>query len=81
MLASTVQFSKYGRSRRPGRRVPRGYAPHRSETPGSRCHQRGRSAGGRSWPRVSSTPVPSGPNSVLGPAAARHGVPSRKRAY
>jgi hypothetical protein len=57
MLASTVQFSRYGRSR------PRGALA---------------SASGRSWPRAATgVAVPSGPNSVLGPRAPAHGVPSQ----
>jgi hypothetical protein len=67
MLASTMQFSRYGRSQPPSRRVPRSELIFSSK--------RGRSAGGRSWPREARTPVPSGPNSVLDPFTVRHGVP------
>ena len=48
MLASTVQFSRYGRSRRAHLRIKRRGAPVRG---------------------TALTPVPSGPNSVLGQAA------------
>ena len=57
MLASTVQFSRYGRSRRAHHRVTQA---------------------GRSGPRVCSTPVPSGPNSVLGQAVAAATLPVPK---
>jgi hypothetical protein len=46
MLASTMQFSKYGRSRQPSRRVPRMRTSSGDELRGGA--QRGRSAGGRS---------------------------------
>jgi len=47
MLASTMQFSRYGRSRQPSRRAPRHAAPApENELRGAA--QRGRSAGSRS---------------------------------
>jgi hypothetical protein len=55
MLASTVQFSRYGRSRRALPRIRRGDEPVL---------------------RDGQTPVPSGPNSVLGQAVAAATVPS-----
>ena len=80
MLASTMQFSRYGRSRRPGRRAPRRGAPDRRWAPG--CRPAG-PFGGTSvlTEGGAEAPVPSGPNSVPGPRAGRLGVPSRKRVY
>src|SRR5216683_2133574 len=69
MLASTVQFSRYGRSLRP--ESPR--APNLTPSRWSMSSRlasssvRGRSAERRSWPRGANAPVPSGLNSVLGP--------------
>jgi hypothetical protein len=71
MLASTVQFSKYGRYLLPDRRVP----PPCISTAGVVRREAGP---GRGW-RL--TPVPSGPNSVLGLRSVRPVVPSRERAY
>jgi hypothetical protein len=68
MLASTVQFSKYGRSQLPDRRVPQ---LSELEPSGGRLVL---AEGGL-------TPVPSGPNSVPGLHPVRPVVPSRKRAY
>jgi len=56
MLASTVQFSRYGRSQR--------------------AHLRIRGGSSRSEGRK--TPVPSGPNSVLGQAVAAATLPSAR---
>ena len=56
MLASTVQFSRYGRSRRAHLRITR--------------------RGARSEERP--TPVPSGPNSVLGQAVAAATLPASR---
>jgi hypothetical protein len=63
MLASTVQFSKYGRSR------PRIVSKRGDEGTGP----------GRGWPRCQNTvaAVPSGPNSVLGPPSPGTRVPCR----
>jgi hypothetical protein len=61
MLASTMQFSRYGRSRRPNRRVPRHSAPD-PELNSAVPPERGRSAGRRSWPRgVPKRPFPQDP--------------------
>jgi hypothetical protein len=64
MLASTVQFSKYGRSRPRDARGGEGTGPGR------------RSA---IWCQRHRTAVPSGPNSVLGPPAPQTRVPCRHR--
>jgi len=89
MLASTVQFSRCGRSRSqfppPGhlRSVTRGrgavrrtIGPVRQKAPG-----RSRPAGASRVERTSAfTAVPSGPNNVPGRAALAGAVPARKRA-
>jgi hypothetical protein len=75
MLASTVQFSKYGRYRHLDRRVPRFRAcwisPARSaRDPGPFGEKPVQSKGGQD------TSVPSGPNSVLGQAVPSVSLPS-----
>ncbi len=52
MLASTVQFSRYGRNKAPRHRVRGDPAPSRSEVP-------------QAVLITSTAPAPSGPNSVL----------------
>ena len=66
MLASTVQFSRYGRSR-PLRRSQAKKAPVLAESPAPSVV-------------VNTAAVPSGPNSVLGPFAPRARVPCCKAA-
>ena len=78
MLASTMQFSKYGRSRPLDRRVPR--FAHLLGSPVSIARDRGRTARGRSSPREDQrASVPSGPNSVLGQAVIAVTVPPASR--
>ncbi len=80
MLASTVQFSKYGRSQPLDRRVPR--LARLLGNPSIKARDRGRTARGQSGPREDQrASVPSGPNSVLGQAAIAVSVPSCKQAY
>ena len=80
MLASTVQFSKYGRSRPLDRRVPR--LARLLGNPSVKARDRGRTTRGQSSPREDQrASVPSGPNSVLGQAAIAVSVPSCKQAY
>jgi hypothetical protein len=67
MLASTVQFSKYGRSR-----------PCITLAGEERNRSWPRLARGV---KDTFAAVPSGPNSVLGPPAPRTRVPSPKRLY
>ena len=72
MLASTMQFSKYGRSRHPDRRVPRLAHLLDNQT----VCGRGRTARCRSSPRGDQrASVPSGPNSVLDQAVPADRVP------
>ena len=77
MLASTMQFSKYGRSRHLDRRVPRSQMclPAREALADKVCN-RGRSARCRSSPREDQrASLPSGPNSVLDQAVPAVRVP------
>jgi hypothetical protein len=80
MLASTMQFSRYGRSRRPNRRVPRHGAPDLEINSAVRL------AGPFGGTSVlteggAEAPVPSGPNSVPGLGSVRLTVPPARRVY
>jgi hypothetical protein len=73
MLASTMQFSKYGRYRHLDRRVPR---PHAHCTnPASASPRPSGEKPAQSSKGGHNAPVPSGPNSVPGPTAPATTVP------
>ena len=80
MLASTVQFSKYGRYRHLDRRVPRFSA--RWIHPAWSAHDRGRSARSRSSPREDKTrPFPQDPTACSARPSPRSPFHPARQAY